>query len=52
MDYLHFNPLKHGLVSNVKDWPYSTFHRYVKAGVYDENWGAGLDLLDGEFGDG
>ena len=52
MDYLHFNPLKHGLVNNVKDWPYSTFHRYVKAGVYDERWGVGLDFVEGTFGDG
>jgi len=51
MDYLHCNPLKHGLVSNVKDWPYSTFYRYVKAGVYDENWGVGLEFVDGAFGD-
>lgn len=51
MDYLHFNPLKHGLVNNVKDWPYSTFHRYIKAGVYDENWGVGLDFVEGAFGD-
>lgn len=39
MDYLHFNPVKHGLVEQVCDWPYSTFHRYVKAGVLPENWG-------------
>lgn len=51
MDYLHFNPLKHGLVSNVKDWPYSTFHQYVKAGAYDEHWGVGLDFVKGVFGD-
>ena len=39
MDYLHYNPVKHGLVQGVKDWPFSTFHRYVKAGIYPENWG-------------
>lgn len=27
MDYVHYNPVKHGLVSRVRDWPYSTFHR-------------------------
>ena len=37
-DYLHFNPLKHGEVNQVKDWPYSSFHRYVKTGVYPANW--------------
>ena len=39
MDYLHYNPVKHGLVQCVKDWPFSTFHRYVKDGVYPEHWG-------------
>lgn len=39
MDYLHYNPVKHGLVKNVVDWPYSSFHRYVKQGVYAEDWG-------------
>ncbi len=38
MDYVHINPVKHGLVGNVQDWPYSTFHRYVKLGIYPENW--------------
>lgn len=51
MDYLYFNPVKHGLVSQVKDWPYSTFHRDVKAGIYAESWGSGLALEDGQFGD-
>lgn len=39
MDYLHFNPVKHGLVNRVVEWPYSTFHRYVSRGVYPETWG-------------
>lgn len=38
MDYLHFNPVKHGLVERVVDWPYSSFHRHVEAGVYREDW--------------
>lgn len=38
MDYLHFNPVKHGLVDNVRDWPYSTFHRYVEMRVYPSDW--------------
>src|ERR1700728_2577193 len=32
IDYIHINPLKHGLVSRVMDWPYSSFHRYVRQG--------------------
>ncbi|WAJ70189.1 REP-associated tyrosine transposase [Catenovulum adriaticum] len=38
INYVHFNPLKHGLVTQLKSWPYSTFHQYVQAGVYSENW--------------
>nr|MCH9697037.1 transposase [Gammaproteobacteria bacterium] len=39
VDYIHYNPVKHGLVSKVVDWPHSTFHRYVKQGVYPVHWG-------------
>ena len=39
MDYLHYNPVKHGLMSQVKDWPYSSFHQQVERGVVDVNWG-------------
>jgi putative transposase len=37
-DYIHVNPLKHGWVNRVQDWPYSTFHRYVKVGFYTIDW--------------
>ncbi len=39
MDYIHYNPVKHGYVKRALDWPYSTFHRYVKSGIYPEHWG-------------
>ncbi len=39
VDYVHWNPVKHGLVSHVADWPWSTFHRYVKLGEYLSDWG-------------
>ena len=38
MDYIHFNPVKHGLVANVGDWPYSSFGRCVAAGLYPAQW--------------
>lgn len=38
LDYIHFNPIKHGYVTRAADWPWSSFHRYVKEGVYDEDW--------------
>jgi putative transposase len=39
VDYVHWNPKKHGLVTSVKDWPWSSFHRYVAAGEYTLDWG-------------
>ncbi len=34
VDYLHYNPVKHGQVTRVADWPYSSFHRQVERGIY------------------
>ncbi|HMU66110.1 MAG TPA: transposase [Cellvibrionaceae bacterium] len=39
LDYIHYNPLKHGYVKRVADWPHSTFHHFVRCGVYDRGWG-------------
>jgi putative transposase len=38
LDYIHYNPVKHGLVSCPHLWPYSSFHRFVKAGLYEKDW--------------
>lgn len=38
VDYVHVNPLKHGLVKRVCDWPFSTFHRHVENGIYSLDW--------------
>jgi len=44
IDYIHFNPVKHGHVGRVADWPHSSFHRFVKAGIYSADWGGeGMD---------
>lgn len=37
-DYVHFNPVKHGYVEHAADWPYSSFHRMVRLGIYPEAW--------------
>jgi len=51
-DYIHWNPVKHGLVRCAADWPYSTFHRFAVAGIYPENWGvAGNEFGNGKFGE-
>ena len=39
LNYIHYNPVKHKLVQNVKDWEYSSFYKFVKNNLYDENWG-------------
>ena len=50
IDYIHWNPVKHGYVTHVADWPHSTFHRFVARGVYPHNW-AGGDTDSGSFGE-
>lgn len=41
LDYIHYNPIKHGLIERAIDWPYSSFARYVKEGIYDRDWVGG-----------
>ncbi len=38
VDYIHWNPVKHGWAKRVADWPHSSFHRYAAEGIYPENW--------------
>jgi putative transposase len=50
VDYIHFNPVRHGLVRGVAEWPYSTFLRCVRKGMYPADWvgDAGQVLEAGE----
>ena len=51
VNYIHFNPVKHGYVTHVIDWPYSSFHGYVKKGILPSHW-CSLDVFNGEaFGE-
>jgi len=50
VEYCYINPLKHGLVARVRDWPYSSFHRDVGAGLFPEDW-AGDGGTVGDFGE-
>lgn len=43
-DYIHYNPVRHGLVERVADWPHSSFHRYVRMGVLPRDWAAGVEV--------
>ncbi|MFA6163847.1 MAG: transposase [Methylobacter sp.] len=45
-DYIHYNPVKHGYVAKVADWPYSSFHRCVKRGIYPPDWAAPPAIVD------
>jgi putative transposase len=46
VDYIHFNPVKHGLVARVRDWPFSSFHRYVRRGLLPVDWAG--DVCEGQ----
>lgn len=41
LDYIHYNPVKHGYVTSAGEWPYSSFRRYVEKGIYTADWGQG-----------
>ena len=45
VEYIHYNPVKHGFVIAPKDWEYSSFHRAVRQGIYDMMWGAGEEII-------
>ncbi|MFI8745825.1 REP-associated tyrosine transposase [Pseudomonas sp. NPDC077186] len=43
-DYIHINPVKHGWVGRVRDWPYSSFHRAVREGLYPLAWAGDIEV--------
>jgi len=51
VDYIHYNPVKHRLVTRVRDWPYSSFHRMVKLGLYPDDWAGDMSHDDESFGE-
>ncbi|MGH6671154.1 MAG: REP-associated tyrosine transposase [Xanthobacteraceae bacterium] len=51
VDYIHFNPVKHGLVRRVCEWPRSSFHRYVRLGVLPRDWAGESRQVRGDFGE-
>jgi len=50
VEYCYINPVKHGLVSRVRDWPHSSFHRDVRAGIIPDDWAGDVDA-SGAFGE-
>ena len=51
VDYIHFNPIKHGHVTRARDWPHSSFHRYVERGLLAPDWGGDVKEIEGAFGE-
>ena len=51
VEYIHYNPVKHGYVSRVKEWSYSSFHRYVSNGSYPLEWASCSDNETSSFGE-
>jgi len=51
VDYIHFNPVKHGHVTRVADWPHSSYHRYVEHGLLAADWGGDMRDVQGAFGE-
>jgi putative transposase len=52
VDYIHYNPVKHGLVSCASEWPHSSFHQYVRKGVLPPDWGGVANgNADADFGE-
>jgi putative transposase len=51
VDYIHFNPVKHGLVSRVCDWPHSSFHRYVREKMLPQDWAGNVREGKADFGE-
>lgn len=48
LDYIHYNPVKHGFVKKVSDWPYSSYHRFVRSGWLPRDWSYQNDDWDAE----
>ena len=51
VDYIHFNPVKHGHVTRVGDWPFSSFHKMVRLGVYPGDWAGDVKDDGSDFGE-
>jgi putative transposase len=51
IDYIHYNPVKHGYVKRPVDWTYSTFHQYVRDGVYPRDWASADEVAMSNYGE-
>jgi len=51
VDYIHFNPVKHGWVARPVDWPHSTLHGYIGRGLVSRDWGGHGRDGEGSYGE-
>jgi len=51
INYIHYNPVKHGYVDYAVEWKYSSIHRYIKNGMIDRKWGVKDELFDAKYGE-
>lgn len=51
IDYIHYNPVKQGCVKKPLDWPYSTFDRFVRDGVYPTDWASADEIATSNYGE-
>ena len=51
VEYIHYNPVKHGYVSQAAAWPYSSIHRYIAAGIIPPDWGNANQDYSGQYGE-
>nr|WP_232505619.1 transposase [Legionella clemsonensis] len=51
LNYIHFNPVKHGYVRHPADWPYSSIHRDIQLGLLPKNWTCEYDFKNNQFGE-
>jgi putative transposase len=52
VDYVHYNPVKHGHVKSPSAWPHSSLHRYIREGILPPHWGTDIERpADGDFGE-
>ncbi len=49
LDYIHYNPVKHGHAASPKDWPYSSFLKWVESGAYSLDWAASDEVKRVDF---
>jgi len=51
INYIHYNPVKHGYVLSVKDWPFSSFHQFVEKGDLEQDWGLNINDTQNQYGE-